>query len=358
MKLKKLYIENHKMFHDFNINFVDKNDKPLPIVVLAGVNGSGKTTLLEYIYNDYTSHINHFSKTKNYIEVVYSNEIHLLNMDTFNKKKPLGLAASGLYEEEFNIDNFSKNIIYLKAGIDDISLVEKEFQKSWYNFLKNHDYRPSEVGVKFNNYIKDIFDIFDLTFEYSRLDKDDNVLFKNKDDEEFKIEELSTGEKTLLSKILFLFFKDYKNKVILIDEPELSLHPHWQNKVLHAYEKFANKNNCQIIMATHSPHIISSVKNEYLKVLRKNNDGKIEALSNLKTHGRDINSVLFDVMGEVPYRPKEFRNKIDKLYYLIEEEKNYELSKSLLEELIDDYGKNDSVVIEASILIDMMDKEV
>jgi len=63
-------------------------------------------------------------------------------------------------------------------------------------------------------------------------------------------------------------------------------------------------------------------------------------------------------MGEVPYRAKEFTNRIDRLYYAIEEEKNYELSKSLLKELKDDYGENDSVVIEASILIDIMDKEV
>ena len=345
------------MFHDFNIDFVDKNDKPLPVLVLSGVNGSGKTTLLEYIYEGYASQRIYLFNKKSYIEVVDNNKTYLVNNESFYKNKSVGLAGLGLHEE-FTIDKLSTNIIYLKAGIDDISLVEKEFQKSWYGFLKNYDYRPSEIGVKFNNYIKDIFTNFDLTFEYSRLDKDDNVLFKNKDNQEFKIEELSTGEKTLLSKVLVLFFRDYKNRVMLIDEPELSLHPHWQNKILQVYENFANKNNCQIIMATHSPHIISSVKNEYLKVLRKNNNGKIEVVSNLKTHGRDINSVLFDVMGEVPYRAKEFRNKIDRLYYAIEEEKNYELSKSLLEELKNDYGEKDSVIMEASLLIDMMDKEL
>lgn len=46
----------------------------------------------------------------------------------------------------------------------------------------------------------------------------------------------------------------------------------------------------------------------------------------------DINSVLFDVMGEVLYRPDEFRKKIDELY-AIEDEKNYELSKKLFDEL-------------------------
>ena len=50
MKLRKLHIEDYKMFKDFDISFVDENDEALPIVVLAGVNGSGKTTL---IYEDF-----------------------------------------------------------------------------------------------------------------------------------------------------------------------------------------------------------------------------------------------------------------------------------------------------------------
>ncbi len=49
MKLRKLHIEDYKMFKDFDISFVDENDKALPIVVLAGVNGSGKTSLLKFM---------------------------------------------------------------------------------------------------------------------------------------------------------------------------------------------------------------------------------------------------------------------------------------------------------------------
>lgn len=297
MKLKKLHIENYKMFHDFDINFVDTNDKILPLIVLAGANGSGKTTLLEYIYKDYISITKYLLNKKNYIEAEYNNQLCLLNGKLLFKKRPTGLAGLVLDKEEFSRDNFSKNIIYIKAGIDDISLIEKEFQKSWYNFLKNHDYRPSEVGVKFNDYIKDIFNTFDLTFEYSRLDKDDNVLFKNKNNEEFKIEALSTGEKTLLSKILLLFFKEYKNKVILIDEPELSLHPEWQNKVLQVYVNFANKNNCQIIIATHSPHIIANTPHKYLKILSEQNNKIVVKSLHSSPLDSDLNTIVKTVMG-------------------------------------------------------------
>jgi AAA15 family ATPase/GTPase len=193
-----------------------------------------------------------------------------------------------------------------------------------------------------------------LTFNLSSIDYNKNLVrFQDNSGNEFDIDALSTGEKTLLSKVLYLYFKDYNDKVILIDEPELSLHPSWQNRVLKIYENFAKLNNCQIIIATHSPHIIGSAKNESLRILRKNSEGTIEALKDLKAHGRDINSVLFDVMGEVDYRPKEFRDKIDRLHIAIDDKKFEEATKQL-DELKKDYGENDAVVLEAQMLIDVL----
>ena len=84
----------------------------------------------------------------------------------------------------------------------------------------------------------------------------------------------------------------------MVDEPETSLHPSWQNRILEFYENFAKINNNQVIIATHSPHIISSSKNEYLRTLRKAENGKVIAINDIKAHGRDVNSILFDVMGE------------------------------------------------------------
>lgn len=64
---------------------------------------------------------------------------------------------------------------------------------------------------------------------------------------------------------------DINNSVILIDEPEISLHPKWQQKIVKVYENIGENN--QMIIATHSPHIVSSVKSESLKLLIKSEDG-------------------------------------------------------------------------------------
>ena len=64
---------------------------------------------------------------------------------------------------------------------------------------------------------------------------------------------LSAGEKQMLSFICYNAF--YKDSVIFIDEPELSLHVDWQRQLFPIMESQGNNN--QFIIATHSPFIYS-----------------------------------------------------------------------------------------------------
>jgi len=317
-KIKSLHIEDYKMFKDFDIDFVDKDDNPLPIVVLAGVNGSGKTTLLEYLTD--------LPIEKNEYKIEY-----ILDAGTFD-----GLSR-------LNCKEFHQNIIYFSAGIDETVKVESEFVKSFYHFLKNRDFRPSEVKSHFHEYMTDIFVDIDLTFKYTHLDKDDNVWFMNSNGKEFMIDALSTGEKTLISKVLYLYFQDYKNKVILIDEPELSLHPSWQNRVLKIYENFAKANNCQVIIATHSPHIIGSAKSESLRILKKV-DEKIEAFKYSQSYGFEFDKILTDIMGVENLRTPEIAEDIKRLWELLKKEayqsKEYQELYQKLEKLLGDLDQD------------------
>ena len=350
MRIKKLYIENYKMFKDFTIDFTDLEGNPLPIVILAGVNGSGKTTLLETLYNN--SFFNQekiiYDISNKIIDICiyqdYDNYINNLSDSDLNKE---------MNKKQISLRDDS--IIYFPSGIDDTQKVADEFVKTFYFFLKEEDYRPSEITEYFNNYMRDIFNGLDLSFRYSHLDKNDKLWFSNgknkeyyytsnsKDKNVFTIDELSTGEQTLLSKVLYLAFKDHKNKIILIDEPELSLHPSWQNKVLKIYENFAKNSNCQIIIATHSPHIIGSAKPEYIRVLKKVDD-KIEVAQYNQSYGLEFSQILTNIMGVDYLRTPAVAKDIRKLWELLEDE-NYESGEykelyQKLEELLGDLDKD------------------
>ena len=62
---------------------------------------------------------------------------------------------------------------------------------------------------------------------------------------------LSAGEKQLLSFVAYNIF--YSNTIFFIDEPELSLHVDWQNKIF-SLLKEQNPTN-QFIISTHSPFV-------------------------------------------------------------------------------------------------------
>ena len=249
-------------------------------------------------------------------------------------------------EHVTNNSLLNNNNVYFPSEINDIKKVEKEFVKYWYNQVKFHNKRNDEITESLQEFIKESLKGLALHFTYSHIDEDDNIFFQNDNNKKFKISELSTGEQTLLSKVLYLFLKEYKDKIILIDEPELSLHPKWQNQILKVYENFATneENNCQIIIATHSPHIIGSAKAEYIRLLKKEDD-RVVAIENIdRSYGLEFDKILTDIMGLENLRTPAVAKDIRKLWDLLEDE-NYESQEYMtlyddLEELLGSLDKD------------------
>lgn len=72
-----------------------------------------------------------------------------------------------------------------------------------------------------------------------------------------EIERLSSGEKNQLILLYDLIFRVPDDSVLLIDEPELSLHVAWQMDFLDDLKKIASQKRLKVIIATHSPHIVA-----------------------------------------------------------------------------------------------------
>lgn len=83
---------------------------------------------------------------------------------------------------------------------------------------------------------------------------------------------LSAGEKQMLSFLCYNAF--YRNSVIFIDEPELSLHTDWQRQLFPTL--FSQKKDNQFIIATHSPFIYSRYPEHEISLHmdRGNNEGE------------------------------------------------------------------------------------
>jgi predicted ATP-binding protein involved in virulence len=138
-----------------------------------------------------------------------------------------------------------------------------------------------------------------------KLDENTTPIFKNSLGKKFDINGLSSGEKQLFLRALSLKFLEVNNSIILIDELEISLHPSWQQKIIKGYENIGENN--QLIIAIHSPHIVSDIKAEQLRILRKDLNGVVivenEKVS--ETYEHTVESILRTAMKMDSVRNKD-----------------------------------------------------
>lgn len=71
------------------------------------------------------------------------------------------------------------------------------------------------------------------------------------------VSRLSSGEQHLVALFTLLLFAAKPGSLVLIDEPEISLHAAWKHAFLHDISRVAAINDLQIVLATHSAGIIN-----------------------------------------------------------------------------------------------------
>lgn len=85
--------------------------------------------------------------------------------------------------------------------------------------------------------------------------------------EEFSIDKLSSGEKQILLMLGEIQRRIRRGSLLLIDEPEIHLHPGWQARLIGALTDLCRQYDAQMIVATHSEEVARSVYEHELILL-------------------------------------------------------------------------------------------
>lgn len=234
------YIQNfeyHNLWNKYNVCWHNLNKD---VNILVGINGKGKTTLLDAI-NDYYNSKTVKSKSKNMIAsplecpVVY---IQSADVPANTKRK----GNSMLYDNLMNV------------------VLQNEKQNSFFNYRMralNYPEEAKRIAERIEMLFKEVDAYFEQTDKHIEIDKDKNILvFQEGMSDIITLDMLSAGEKQLLYILLTVFLMDEKPAVLLMDEPELSLHIEWQERLIKSIRKLDPQ--CQVILTTHSPSIFVS----------------------------------------------------------------------------------------------------
>ena len=85
--------------------------------------------------------------------------------------------------------------------------------------------------------------------------------------EEFSIDELSSGEKQILLMLGEIQRRISKGSIVMIDEPEIHLHPQWQRLLVRTLTDLCAIHDAQLIITTHSEEIANAVYEHELILL-------------------------------------------------------------------------------------------
>lgn len=286
-RLSNLSITNCKRFKekaDFNFNF--------PLTVLVGQNGSGKTTvtrsirLLKKNYKPVCEFFETEIDNGGFADARFDYVVDGQTLSYQHTEKPRKWNLNGTLPENLPITSIQtksfvggieKSFLY-----DSIAKSAKREDQVDYVQRQAHkiQQKPQEGGRKLRFILTDkelatVNRILDSNFVSIEIVRHKffsgtwatNILFQN---ENSFCEYNSGSGEFLVATIVREIEKASNNSIVLIDEPEVSLHPRAQYKLIEYFLDAIKRKHIQMIVTTHSEHIVEMLPKEAVICLRKN----------------------------------------------------------------------------------------
>lgn len=88
------------------------------------------------------------------------------------------------------------------------------------------------------------------------------ALMRDNSNRVVRFKKLSSGEQCMVLMLVKIISNVKPGAVVLVDEPEISLHVHWQQMLPQLFEVISEKLGCSFVIATHSPTVVTNIGNE------------------------------------------------------------------------------------------------
>ena len=158
------------------------------------------------------------------------------------------------------IDNLSENIILSANKI--FSIIENLHNSKFISMLRNDKSSTATDNILNEEKLFKIEEKLNKIVDGKFLKKDFGVYFyRNKSGKEINIKNLSTGFKVFsIIKLLIQNNQLRENGTIILDEPEIHLHPEWQLKFSELIVLLQKEFGMHILLTTHSPYFLNAIE--------------------------------------------------------------------------------------------------
>ena len=304
------------------LHFIKNRMSELPMNVFAvvGGNGSGKSYKINQIIKEHLEGDNKFSQILHFSLSPFDNIIH------FNRE------STSIKVADKEKDSYGE-IIYEKVGFvsvkhPPISEVVKKAEATSLTDVKEYLHEKSRKYLDSDNTLKQGFEakisikesfsyyiqnlLFDLIasnkklsqwesaiefFEFETWVEDIKIAFLDRDiikEDLEKIDNLSSGQATILLYITKLVSSINQGSLVIFDEPETFMHPPMVKAFIRAVSEIVNNNKAFCLIATHSPVIIQEIP--HCNVYRLDSNHELKN-TNYKTYGQNLDTLYKNIYG-------------------------------------------------------------
>lgn len=249
-----------KMWGRINLQWNNINED---VNILVGINGSGKTTLLNLMYDHYKDQKIQKGVAESVDGSVISSPVDYIRSFDIPAKAKKTTESMLLQKLKDIINQNEKGTSFF------------DYRMKMLNFPEEAEFIQNRI----NKFFQHVNSVFEETGKEIAIDTQNNTMvfsIKGADKllsyggklltfngklisagtEKIQIDQLSSGEKQILLILTTVFLQDEKPNVLLMDEPEISLHISWQDRLIELIREI--NPNCQLILTTHSPNIFAN----------------------------------------------------------------------------------------------------
>ena len=204
--------------------------------------------LINKVSNNYSARANELDST--YPTRLFATEIGITKNEYVSKME----------EMNFKFDKLNKYNISPMKNLTNV-LFKEEHSKALKIYFEDFN-EKYKVYEDFINKLELFTDIVNNRLSFKKVvisrDKGIEIIDEDIKNRSLKLSELSSGEKQEIVLFYELIFETKDDVLLLIDEPEISLHIVWQKMFMDDLLKIVQYKQISVIVATHSPQIINN----------------------------------------------------------------------------------------------------